>query len=314
VILRRLAAALLLAAAIAAQAPSRAQAQPAVTPPGSAFGLVPPPGFVVDRAFTGFADPARPGSSIVFSEMPPTAYARIEQGMTAEALARSGIELAARESFATPVGTGLLITGTQRAGDRVLAKWMLVVPAAAGEETATGLVVATLPAPVEPATDGAIRAALAGLTFTPLSLEQKLAALPFRVTEGPTLKVGQTLAGSSAILTPGGRPGGPGAPLIAVAFAPGVGVAPAERATAALVLSRQLGGLSEVRRSPPAESGDTLRIDGTGRTRDGTARRFTQWVVFLPDGHLRVLAMADEDRFGEFAAEFDGIAASVARR
>lgn len=307
---RRLAAAMLIAAANVAHV----QAQPAVTPPGSAFGLVPPAGFIADKAFTGFADPARPGATIVLSEMPATAYARIEQGMTAEALARNGIELAAREGFATPVGTGLLITATQRAGERSLAKWMLVVPAAAGEEKATGLVVVTLPGPADAATDGAIRAALASLAFAPLSLEQKLAALPFRVTEGARLKVGQTMAGSSAILTPDGKQGGPGAPLIAIAYAPGAAVEPGERATAALVLSRQLGGLSEVRRSPPAESGDTMRIDGTGRTRNGTARRFTQWVVFLPDGHLRILAMADEDRFGAFAAEFETIAASVARR
>jgi len=313
--LRLLAAALLLAAAIAAPA----RAQPATTPPGSAFGLAPPPGFAVDPAFTGFADPARPGTSIVLSEMPARAYARIEQGLTAEALARNGITLATREDFATPVGTGLLITATQRVEAPILAKWMLVVPAAAGTETATGLVVATIPLPdaataADAPTDAAIRAAFATLAFTPLSLEQKRDALPFRIADGPTLKLGQTLSGSGAVLTLDGRSDGPGAPMLAIAYAPGAAVPLGERATAALVLSRQLGGLSEVRRSPPAESGDTLRIDGTGRSRDGTAMRFIQWVAFLPDGHLRILAMADEDRFGPVAAEFETIAAGVAHR
>jgi hypothetical protein len=305
---RHLVAALLLAAAHAASA------QPVITPAGSAFGLAPPPGYVADATSTGFVDPSRPGTSIAISEMPAAAYAQIERGMTEEALARNGIALASRESFVTPVGTGLLITGTQRAGERSLAKWMLVVPAGTGAEAATGLIVVTIPHPTPEAADTAIRAALATLVFTPLSLEQKRAALPFRVVDGPTLKLGNILGGNSAVLTPGGRQGSPGSPLLAIAFARGEPVAPADRATAALVLSRQLGGLSEVRRTPPAESGDRMRIDGTGRTRDGTARRFTQWVIFLPDGHLRILAMADEDQFGAVAAEFDTIAESVARR
>jgi hypothetical protein len=312
--LRRRAHGIAVALLLATAACAAALAQPVITPAGSAFGLAPPPGYVADPGATGFANPAQPGASIVLSEMPAGAYAQIERGMTAEALARSGIELLARESFATPVGTGLLITGTQRAGERVLAKWMLVVPAKAGEANATALIVVTTPAPADPATDAAMRAAFATLAFTPLSLAEKIAALPFRLTEGPTLKVGHTLSGSSAVLTPGGRQGSPGSPLLAVAFAPGDAIPPGERATAALVLSRQLGGLSEVRRTQPAESGDVMRIDGTGRTRDGTAKRFAQWVVFLPDGHLRILAMADEDSFGPLAAEFESIASSVARR
>ncbi len=292
-----------------------ALAQTVIIPPGSAFGLAPPPGYIASPNATGFANPDQPGTSIVLSEMPAGAYPQIERGMTAEALARSGIELVARESFATPVGTGLLITGTQRANERTLAKWMLVVPAKAGETTATARIVVTTPAPADPpATDAAMRAAFATLAFAPLSMAEKIAALPFRLTEGPTLIVGQTLSGSSAVLTPGGRQGSPGSPLIAIAFAPGDPVSPGERATAALVLSRQLGGLSEVRRTPPAESADTMRIDGAGRSRDGIAKRFAQWVIFLPDGHLRILAMADEESFGPLAAEFETIASSVVRK
>ena len=291
-----------------------ALAQPVITPSGSAFGLAPPPGYAAAADLTGFVHPAEPGTSIVLSEMPGGAYAQIERGMTAEALARSGIDLIAREPFATPVGTGLLITGTQRTGERTLAKWMLVVPAQSGQATATGLVVATIPAPADPATDAAMRAAFATLAFAPLALEQKLAALPFRLTEGTTLKVGQTLAGNSAVLTPDGRQGKPGNPLIAIAFASGAAIGPADRIEAALFLSRQLGGLSEVRRALPTEAGDTIRLAGQGRTREGTAMRFVQWVTFLPDGHLRILAMAAEDAFAESAAEFDTIAASVVRK
>lgn len=312
--LRRRSFGTVLGVLLATAACAAALAQPVITPAGSAFGLAPPAGYVASPGGTGFANPAQPGTSIVLSEMPAGAYAQIERGMTAEALARSGITLAAREAFATPLGPGLLITGTQRAGERDLAKWMLVVAAESGAAAATGLVVGTAPGPADPATDAAMRAAFATLAFTPLSLAEKIAALPFRLTEGATLKVGHTLSGSSAVLTPGGRQGSPGSPLLAIAFAPGDAIPPGERATAALVLSRQLGGLSEVRRSPPAEAGDTMRIDGTGRTRDGTAKRFAQWVVFLPDGHLRILAMADEDSFGPLAAEFESIASSVTRR
>lgn len=306
----RLAATLLLAASLAV--PAAAQAPSVVTPPGSSFGLAPPQGYTDAPGFAGFANPAQPGASIAITEFPPQAYPQLERGMDAPALAARGIDMADRTPFATTAGDGLLITGTQRAAGQTLAKWMLLVPARQGDQSATALVVVTIPGEPAPATDAAIRAALATLAYTPLSFEGRLAALPFAFQPGATLKPAHTMGRTSVVLTPQGGQAPPGGPLVAIAFAPGRTTDPANRIGAATVMTRQMGGTAPATLDPPVEQGDTVRLSGTTREGNGAALRFTQWVTFLPQGYIRIVALAPEPAFAATAAEFDAIAASVA--
>ncbi len=304
--MRRLAIALLLATSLAGSA----WAQAVVTPRGSAFGLAPPPGFATSTGFSGFADPARPGASIAFSEMPPVAYAEMVTGMDAAALGARGIDVTRREDFATKAGTGVLITGSQRAGEQSFAKWMLLVPPQ-GDKGATGLVVVTLPGEPDAATTEAVRASLASLTFAPVTLADKVAALPFGFSEGAKLKVATTLGGNSVILTPGGQPATQGGPMLVIGFAPSGAVDPANRVAAAMTLARQLGGRASVQLEEPATGGDTVRLMGDSTEADGTMMRFVQWVTFLPQGYLRIVGMALEATYAQLAPEFGTIAQSV---
>ncbi len=307
--MRRLLAALLLAGALS----GTAWAQAVVTPPGSAFGLAPPPGFANSTGFSGFTDPARPGASIALSEMPPVAYNEMVAGMDAAALGARGIEVTRREDFATKAGSGVLITGSQRAGERIFAKWMLLVPPQ-GDKGATGLVVVTLPGEADAATSEAVRTSLASLTFAPVTLADKVAALPFRFNEGTRLKVATTLGGNSVILTPDGQQATPGGPMLVIGFAPTGSVAPGDRVAAAMALARQLGGRAAVQLEEPATGGDTVRLMGDSTESDGTMMRFVQWVTFLPQGYLRIVGMALESTYVQLAPEFGTIAQSVTMR
>jgi hypothetical protein len=308
----RLAASLLLAASLAV--PAAAAASSVITPPGSSFGLAPPQGYTDAPGFAGFANPAQPGASIAITEFPPQAYAQLERGMDAAALAARGIDMTASGPFATTAGDGILITATQRAAGQVLAKWMLLVPARAGDQSATALIVVTLPGTADAAADDAIRAALATLTYSPLTFEGRLAALPFAFQPGPTLKPAHTMGRTSVVLTPQGGQAPPGGPLVAIAFAPGRTTDPANRIGAATTMTRQMGNTTPATLDPPVQQGDTVRLSGTTRESNGILLRFTQWVTFLPQGYIRIVALAPEAAFPAMAPEFDAIAASVSAK
>src|SRR5262249_60320243 len=67
-----------------------ARADVPIFPPGSRVGLVPPQGFEVGKAFSGFGDPAR-NALILITELPASAYAELDARLADEQLQRQGV-------------------------------------------------------------------------------------------------------------------------------------------------------------------------------------------------------------------------------
>lgn len=178
-----------------------ALAAEAVFPPGSRFGLEPPPGMGVSKRFTGFETPA--GATVTFIEMPAVAFRDLSASFTEENLKNQAFTLKNRESMKLPGNLdGVLLSGEQAyaAGGAAttIRKWILLVP----EPSVTGLVVAQAFPNSE--TEEAMRTTLASIRLRPaLSLEEQIGALPFKIANRGGFRPVRVLAGNSVLFTDG---------------------------------------------------------------------------------------------------------------
>jgi hypothetical protein len=101
-----------------------------IYPTASRIGLVPPPGMSPSRSFTGFED-AKNRVGIALAALPGHAFAEIEKSTWPELLAKQGMAVDKRESFAHPLGKAILAIGRQQVGGQPVHKWILVVSAGA---------------------------------------------------------------------------------------------------------------------------------------------------------------------------------------
>lgn len=284
-----------------------------VVPPGSALALDPPDGFTLAAGFTGYEDATR-GASIVLAELPAEAYATLEAGLTAEALAARSLRLLAREPFASGLGDGLLLTATQRHLGSEVGKWMLLAPA--GGFTALVTVTALPGGPG--LSDAEVRTALA--TLTALARTDPAAALPFTFTETANLRLARTLAGSSAMFTEGGAPAAPGTtPVLIVAASLGDVPSSTQKQALATSLLHSVRGFGrlEVDAAADVPLGDgiaaELRAHGTDE-RTGRPVALVQWLIVGGKGYVRVLGIAAPQAMPAILPEFTALAASIAWR
>jgi hypothetical protein len=188
-----------------AGAPASAAAP--VPVPGTRVTLEPPPGFTLAERFPGFGD-GETGASILVTEMPAPVEG-IRAGLTAEGLATRGMTLLSTATVTTPLGETFLVGATQRAGGAAVGKWLAV----SGDAAGTTMVLATWPLDREAMAEP-LR--LAVLSARPLgAAADRLAGLPFRLTEGPRLRISERVA-NALVLTEEGRRGvrAPGEPLL----------------------------------------------------------------------------------------------------
>ena len=179
----------------------RAAAAETVFPPGSRLGLTPPKDMAPSARFTGFESPAN-SAAITFVEMPPEAYATLSRELTAAGLRTQGFALHKRETVRTASGEAILFTGEQ-AGLPVR-KWLLV----ASDPSLTAFVIAQAVRPDAGAsyTDEEMRTVLTSVAVRPpLTIEDQIAALPFRLGERAGFRPVRTLAGNALLLTDGPR-------------------------------------------------------------------------------------------------------------
>ncbi|HEV2557160.1 MAG TPA: hypothetical protein VGU45_00900 [Microvirga sp.] len=174
-----------------------ALAQP-VFPPGSRVGIVPPKDMMAARRFSGFENPAK-GTAITVAEMPAEAYVQLTAGLTKEALAGQGITLLAREELTIADKPAILIQGEQTAAGTKLRKWLLAVH----DPGTTAFVVAQTPDEGGYSIED-MQAALRSVALrAPLSLDEQLASLPFRLGSTGGLRTVRTVAGNAVLLTDG---------------------------------------------------------------------------------------------------------------
>ncbi|GJD50087.1 hypothetical protein OPKNFCMD_2823 [Methylobacterium crusticola] len=182
--------------------PAAALAAEPVYPPGSRLGFEPAQGMVVSRRFTGFERESG-GATVSVVELPPQAYQDLNANFTTENLKNQGLIVKNREELKLADGhEGVLFSGEQPIdqppGMPPVHKWVFLV----SDRTVTGIVIGqTLPGAE---TDEAMRAMLTSVRIRPaLSLDQQVAALPFRVTETAGFRPVRVLAGNSVLYTEG---------------------------------------------------------------------------------------------------------------
>jgi hypothetical protein len=169
-----------------------------VFPPASRVGIVPLQDMVLSRRFSGFENSER-ATAITFSEMPPEAYDELVSGLTKDALKRQGIAVTARENLKVGASPGLLISGemTGRVKGR---KWVLAVKGA----DVTALLIAQVEGGADGYSEQQMRQALTSVAIrAPVSLDEQISALPFRIGDKAGFRPVRVLAGNSVLLTEG---------------------------------------------------------------------------------------------------------------
>lgn len=289
-----------------------------VFPPAGAVGLVPPPGMTSAERFAGFQH--RSGASIVIVEMPAEAYGPLVAKFTPEALSATGFRAkGASEALPVAGGEGRVLRGSQTANGLAYAKWVAVVRGDAG----TGLVTVQVPESARrQVPDQAVEAALTTIAFrSPGSLDDQIAALPFRVGDLAGFRPVRTLMGNALLLTDGPKDVDPEGVQAAIIVAPALDRVAVASGQEGAFARKALGTIPDVRdivvtdeERMTRDGAVVVRLRGTGRdARSGRDVGVSQTIRFADAGYLRIIGRAGADR-PELLARAERLAASVAPR
>ena len=171
-----------------------------VFPPASRIGLVPPEDMIVSKRFSGFESEEK-AAAINFVEMPAAAYGQLVNGLTKDALKRQGMSETSRESLKLGNRTGVLIGGTM-AGPVQGRKWVMAVK----DEDLTALVIAQVRGGRDGYTEEQMVEALKTIALRgPVSIEEQISALPFRLNDTAGFRPVRVMSGNSVLFTDGPR-------------------------------------------------------------------------------------------------------------
>ncbi|GGF71060.1 hypothetical protein GCM10007301_33500 [Azorhizobium oxalatiphilum] len=288
-----------------------------VFPPGASVGLVPPPGMSPAAAFAGFQHEA--GASIVLVEMPPEAYAQIVAKFTPEALKPTGFMVKGEaQPLAVTGGEGRLFRGSQDANGLSYTKWVAVVRGPAG----TALVTVQVPTDAkEQVSDSAVETALKTIAFrAEQSLQEQMAALPFKVGDTAGFRPVRMIGGSGLILTEGPKDVDPEGtqPFVIIAASLGRPVAPDAQAAYAKTALNSLAQLKDIKienetRSEQGKATVYRHHAAAADAKTGKPVKVTQTVIFQDGSYVRVIGM-DPVGKGDVIARADKLAGSVTAR
>ncbi|MGO4706041.1 hypothetical protein AB4072_09735 [Microvirga sp. 2MCAF38] len=169
-----------------------------VFPPASRIGIVPPQDMRASKRFSGFENPDR-AAGISFVEMPPEAYPQLLSGLSNDALKRQGMSVTGRETVKLDGRPGVLITGSLL-GSNGGRKWVLALK----DQGLTALLIAQIQGDGDGYSDTQMLQALKSVALRgPVSLDEQISALPFRVGDRGGFRPVRVLSGNSALFTEG---------------------------------------------------------------------------------------------------------------
>jgi hypothetical protein len=267
-----------------------------VFPLGLRIGLVPPPGLVASTAFQGFEDRGR-NVAMILTEMPPDAFAAMDQVFTIDALKSKGIEAERREPVTLKDGRGFIVVTRQQAGGTTLHKWVLI----AGTPALTAIV--TLQIPEEAAAaypDEACRESLASFVVrAKVPPSEQLALLPYELRDKAGFRIVRALADGSALLTDGPNDTITAAdqPYVLIAIPAVAAPQPEEREAFSRRLLSATPGVKEIRivRSEPLRIGGQPGHQVIAEAKDDpstTPVTMVQWLRFGPGRFLHIFGLA----------------------
>lgn len=314
-----------------------ARADTPVFPSSSRFGFQPPSDMAPSRRFMGF-ERMEGGAMVSVVELPGGAYGDIEKSFTDDNLKSQGFAVESREPVKVSGGLeGLLLVGGQSpppspvtdgstgaapnppglpADLPTVRKWLLLV----NGPDVTGIVVAQMTPGAE--TDETMKNMLLGVTLRPpLTLEQQVDALPFRIDDLAGFRPIRALAGNSLLMTrgPKDQPANFEQPILVLAQAVQQPPTAEQRdafARAALYSNQTMKDFMIERSQSYRQNGvDWHEI--VARANDiptGQAVVITQTIRFNPDGYLRSLGVVRADQRDETLALFRQVVDSVQLR
>jgi hypothetical protein len=295
---------------------SAAFAADPVYPPGSRFGFEPPADMALSRRFSGF-ERKEGGATLSVVELPPNAFAELVSGFTDANLLSQGFAVEKREEVKVGDNEGMLYTGEQPADPNATApairKWILEV----GTPTVTGLIIAQALPDAE--TEETMRKLVTGVTLRPpLTLDQQVEALPFRIGNMAGFRPIRVLAGNSVLLTAGPKDQMQNLEQPILVLAQAVQQPPAAEqrdgfARAALASNQTMKDFV-IERAQSYRSNGVDWHEIVARAVDMPTNVpvvVSQTIRFNPDGYLRALGVVREDQRTGVLAKFREVVDSV---
>jgi hypothetical protein len=285
-----------------------------VFPPASRIGLVPPEDMIVSKRFSGFESEEK-AAAINFVEMPAAAYGQLVNGLTKDALKRQGMSETSRETLKLGNRTGVLIGGTM-AGPVQGRKWVMAVK----DEDLTALVIAQVRGGQDGYSDTEMQNALKSIALRgPVSIEEQISALPFRLGDKAGFRPVRVMSGNSVLFTDGPQDTIKAVeqPMFIMAATINVPVPPAERRSQfahAALNSNQI--LKDIK----VERSESFRFKGQDwheivaravEAESGQPIVVMQTIRFEPDRYVRMVGLTRveqrDQNLPRFRAVIDGL-------
>ncbi|SFH02808.1 hypothetical protein [Methylobacterium gossipiicola] len=288
-----------------------------IFPASSRFGFQPPSDMVASKRFSGF-ERIEGGATVSVVELPPNAFAELEQNFTDANLKQQGFVVTNRQAIKVAGDVdAVLFTGEQPAADPStgpsVKKWMLLV----GDPTVTGIIIAQ--AAPEAETDETMVNMLTGVHIRPeLTLDQQVAALPFRIGDPAGFRPVRVLAGNSVLLTQGPKDQMTGLeqPILVLAQA----IQPPPQPEQREAFARTALASNQTMKDFVVERSQSYRQNGVDwheivaratDTPSGTPVVVAQTIRFAPDGYLRAVGVVRADQRDGVLAKFREVVDSV---
>lgn len=288
-----------------------------IFPASSRFGFQPPSDMVASKRFSGF-ERIEGGATVSVVELPPNAFAELEQNFTDANLKQQGFIVTNRQAIKVAGDVdAVLFTGEQPAADPStgpsIKKWMLLV----GDPTVTGIIIAQSAPEAE--TDETMVNMLTGVRIRPeLTLDQQVAALPFRIGDPAGFRPVRVLAGNSVLLTQGPKDQMTGLeqPILVLAQA----IQPPPQPEQREAFARTALASNQTMKDFVVERSQSYRQNGVDwheivaratDTPSGTPVVVAQTIRFAPDGYLRAVGVVRADQRDGVLAKFREVVDSV---
>ncbi len=288
--------------------------------PGTPVTMTPPAGYRVSERFSGLEHPASGGSFLV-NMLPATALPELTRlfqsfDSISAGMRPRGVSVTERHVVDVDGAAQTVYRGSQAAGGLVFDKYLALY---AGD--AATIVSFQAPEGAGPS-EAAVLATFASVRLrAALSLEEKLAALPF--TFGPLgeVRLVDVLSRSGAYLTIGPKDRDPAGAQPTLIISTSLSKTPTpddlERHGAALLATLEAVERIDVIAANAfafdGASGMRLVADAVDR-RSGRALRLMQWMRYSDEGYLRVLGLGPLEAREDFAQAFQAVVDGVKMR
>lgn len=287
-------------------------AHPPTPVPGSSVSLVAPTGFVLSHQFSGFINPDN-SSSIVIAELPLEAHAEMTAilsstpAVVTAAFAERGVELEVESISSLVVGENQvpLVVGTQTINGIQVTKYFTLF---AAEST---LLLTFNVTELAELSEETVVETIRSIQIAPvLSIEQKVAELPFRFETEAPFQISDVLVGSAVLLTLEDTSPSEGTPLVVIASSVSPVLA-ADLPTFSAQLLQNSEDFSDgtITSQSPVEFAGGEGYFVSMDLSDSTA---FQYVRILPNNfYIRMLAVGDAQTLEDLTPSIEAIQRSV---